>query len=514
MYIVGWDVHGEYHIAKLVENSAHWNPTIPNNANAMLSTVILPVVYSKLLNMELTWVFKIVFPFLFSLVPLGLYEVFRRQTNEKIAFLSVFFFMSIPASYFTIVSLPRQIIAMIFVTLLLLLVTDKKMDEGRKKLLSVIFGASLIMSHYGTSYVFMIILITVFLIGAVIHSDIGHKSTSLTFILFFTVYALTWYMYTSSSSNLNTIVLFGEHIWKFIFTELLNPQTRDFFWIIAGYRQSLTYRIAVILHLVTQFFIMVGFLELLLRYKQKKSFDEISIFSLAAFGIIVMCFIIPFFSRGLNIDRIYLIVLMILAPLCPIGFKCFLMAFNKFWRTTKWREEAQVIQISFRLFSVFLVIFLLFNCGFINELVKDHPRSSPLSTESVKVYGDIDDKASFYVKYTMEQDVFSAKWLSRSRAEHIKIYADLISCDHVLGSYGMIPFYILPEQQSYYPLPLNVPKEESYIYLRYFNVVEHSQYRSEPGPITSEPIKIENFSNGSNKIYTNGWSEIYYCDGQ
>lgn len=72
MYIWGWDTHHEYYLSNLVIANPLWVSTIPYAVNAMLSIVMFAPIVSSICNMSLTWVFKIIYPLLFSLVPLGL----------------------------------------------------------------------------------------------------------------------------------------------------------------------------------------------------------------------------------------------------------------------------------------------------------------------------------------------------------------------------------------------------------------------------------------------------------
>jgi uncharacterized membrane protein len=129
MYLWGWDIHGEYYLCNLVKMSGVWDSTMPGGYNAMLSIVILAPIYSIISNMDITWVFKIIYPMLFALVPLGLYRVFQKQTDDKIAFLSCFFFVSLFTFYGEMLALARQQIAELFLVLLVLLMIDKNMDR-------------------------------------------------------------------------------------------------------------------------------------------------------------------------------------------------------------------------------------------------------------------------------------------------------------------------------------------------------------------------------------------------
>ena len=68
-YIIGWDVHIEYYLFESVKSSGHWNPPYPNMCNSALSITILPAMVQSLLVGDDTAIFKTMYPFAFSLVP-------------------------------------------------------------------------------------------------------------------------------------------------------------------------------------------------------------------------------------------------------------------------------------------------------------------------------------------------------------------------------------------------------------------------------------------------------------
>ena len=252
MYIIGWDIHLEYYLCNLVKMNGIWTSTIPITYNAMLSIVMIAPIFSDICGMSLTWVFKIIYPLLFSLVPLVLYRAFQKQTNDKIAFLSVFFFMSF-IRFFS--PMPRQNIAEFYLVLLILPMIDKDINKIKRSFLFIVFGVSLAVSHYGTSYIYMFCLIAAWLIlifkdspamqklmNNFYYSKFGRKrekpvgnpvplkvdrTISSTFVLLFIIFTLTWYTYVSSSSAFNAIVRIGDHMASSIFTDFLNPEAAE-----------------------------------------------------------------------------------------------------------------------------------------------------------------------------------------------------------------------------------------------------------------------------------------------
>ena len=212
-YIRGVDACVELYAANLVKANSLWNPEVPINQNAMLSIVILRPIYSILLGISLTEAFTLTSPFLFSLVPVALYEISRRviksQSKDEIAFLSCSFFMFFWMFYTTMANLYRQQIAMLFLSLIILLLTDREMKTSiGKKVLLIIFSISLVVSHYATAYLYMFILLAALLLSALkpLRKLFSFESISSNYIALFIAIIITWYIYTSGGTLFNALV--------------------------------------------------------------------------------------------------------------------------------------------------------------------------------------------------------------------------------------------------------------------------------------------------------------------
>ncbi|MFN3284467.1 MAG: hypothetical protein ACK40Q_09580, partial [Pseudothermotoga sp.] len=132
----GSDVAVEHFVFKITQNTAYWGSPNPyfehigyGRIHSMLSVTILPTIYSSLLNIDSTWVFKSIFPLIFSFVPLGLYQIWKGYVGKKYAFISAFLFMSYETFYTEMLGLNRQMIAELFFVLLLLVIVNKKMKQ-------------------------------------------------------------------------------------------------------------------------------------------------------------------------------------------------------------------------------------------------------------------------------------------------------------------------------------------------------------------------------------------------
>ena len=174
-HIWGYDIFFEYQFATYVIKNGIWDYTWPHAYNAMLSVVMYAPIYNKLSGMTLTWILKFIYPFLFSLISIGLYKIFNRHTGGKIAFLAAFFFIAYNGfSYGWMVQMARQQIAEIFLVLLVWLMIDRNIPQTKRKILYLLFGVGLILSHYSVTYLFMFMLLATIVTLSLLSSSFGN----------------------------------------------------------------------------------------------------------------------------------------------------------------------------------------------------------------------------------------------------------------------------------------------------------------------------------------------------
>lgn len=510
-YIWGWDIHFEYYYSNLVLKNSLWNSTIYGNVNAMLSIVMLAPIYSIITGLSLTWVLKIIYPLIFSLVPLGIYRIFQKQIGDKIGFLSVFFCISFFTFYTEMLALARQQIAELFLILIILLIIDKKMIKMKRSMLYIIFSFSIIVSHYGISYIFMVLLIFVWSLfylftkyrSKEIKGDINSK-----FVLLYVILTLAWYMYISNSSALSTIVHIGSQISDSVYSDFLDPvsvepinqkERLESTSIILKQTISPLHEMGKYIHLISQFFIVIGIFTILLKRSKIKFENEYIAFSFGNLMILLASLSIPYFASSLNTTRLYQITLIFLAPFAVIGG---IMIFNMISKIVmrSWNENPD--RSSIKIMFIFFIIYFLFNSGFVYEITKDNPESISLSQETIKNYGNVEIKANFFTSFIPEQDYFSAIWLSKNRNNKMNVNMDLSRKNNLLVSYG---------NQGLYSILSKSPSKifrGSYIYTGYLNNVDKMMV----GPKYKRYwyiSEISPFLDKSNKIYTNNASIIY-----
>ncbi len=516
MYLTGGDIHQEYYLHKQILDNAYWNPQGVGNINAMLSIVIIPAVYSYFLKMDGAWVFKIIYPIIFSIVPLGLYCVYKRQiTSEKNAFFSVFFFMSFLTFFTEMLSLARQEIAELFFVLIIYLMVQNTLRENSRNVLILIFGISLITSHYGLSYLFIILMIFIYSVSTVLNGIQKIKgftlpefnlklSTRKIFLIFYIVFALLWYMNVSESSAFTKIIKIGDHLITSIFTEFFDPENRDITVLMAigaaePLVQSFGREIHRILQFITQIFIIVGFFKIISYREYSKLKAEYFYLIVGCLGLLVLSFL-PYSAKTLNMTRIYHIVLLAISPLFIVGG---IFVIERLLRIIINKNKLKQDHVILILVLGIMIPYFLFNAGFVYEITKDSPTSMPLSIERMKNY-DI-SKRSFYGTYTPEEDIYSARWFNINKNGTKMTFADGDSKLHVLISYGMIPFDRVRSLDAdiYQNTALKKGKIDSsyYLYLNKFDVCDNN-------PIIDNSIS-GSLSGNSSKVYSNGCGEIY-----
>jgi uncharacterized membrane protein len=509
-YINGWDIHIEYNLANNVLINSWWNHDIFSPVNSMLSIVMLAPIYSVMLNLDLTWVFKIVYPLIFSFVPVCLYVVFQKQTTELVATLSCIFFVSLFTFYTEMLALARQQIAELFFVLLILLIIRKEMEPVKRMALASIFTASLVVSHYGISYIYILLIVAVWLAGTLRRvlrdlmgkpGDDGEKGNMVNaiYIVLTVVFVLAWYAYTSHSSNLINLISVCSVIINNAFVDILNPATSQGLSLMFSKDFTFVHSMAKYLHLISQAFIVLGLVVCTLKLSRSKFDSQYLIISFISLGLCISGVVLPFFASSLNATRLYQISLIILAPFCIIGLKHAVEPINRLINLLTRTKLASRFNV---ILSLFLIVFLLLNTGFIYELLNDAPTSVSLSQENIRSYGNVNSKAEILYNdlNTFDQDVNSVTWCNSMLALELhELYTDL-NTQHPCISYGkMYPSIITKNVSAIDP--------GSYLLFGYPSVRDNVVRESLSE--TFNMTDISGFLYNNSRIYDNGGGEVY-----
>lgn len=492
-YIVGYDIHKEFYIFKLTENVFHWDSFISssnidiNRLNGMLSITILPTIYSQILNVDGTIIFKFLYPFILSCLIIGIYRLYCIKFDSQTSFLSTLFFMT--NSVFFMLFSTRQIVAEIFYILLFIVLFTKNIPILKKSICYFIFSAAMIVSHYSITYIYLFMITIMWIITSLFLKK--YQTIKINYIIYTLVFSFFWYIYISDASSFKSFIDTINFIFKNIYRDLFDLETRGILIVSAlggGDISSVWHQIGRIFFYISELLIILGFIQFVInRYRERQLFKEYNILIYLNFFIIMMCIVLPNFAKALQITRFYQITLLILAPMCIIGGKIILSLFMK----KNYKSYGNLIIIIF-----FIVPFFLFQSGFIYSIVGDSNWSIPLSIKNGRV-----TNLELYNSVTNEQEVFGANWLRENTGDNSNlkrtIYADRYSSANVLTSYGMIPM----EEKLILTNTTNI-NTFSYIYLRKINIVDGIIDRWNIDEFSSE-------LNIYNKIYTNSNCNIY-----
>ncbi len=490
-HLVGYDIHGEYHVFRLTDLNSLWSPYLEegvyrNNIYAYITCIsitILPVIFHVITGISPEYIFKLIFVSFFSIIPLAVFRIARYNFDKYTSFLSALFFIILGYFHTQLPMVPRQGIAFIFFSLLILALFDNKISHLKRRVLFVVFVFSAIMAHYSTAIVMFIVLTAFFILnapGIKSRPDSSDRIRGNTIILI-GISLFAWQVYTEGVllNLLNLMKNFFLHLSEFLEPETKGTTVLSLIGMQAG---DPVVRMGFYIGTLTRIFIVVGTLFVFLRWRDLKIKRDFVLLQLIGLAILFLVVITPYVSKGYNAERVYLQTLIFLAPSFVIGgLKVIDML------RVKGKE------IGYGIVVLILVFHFAFQAGLIYQFVGIQ-QSVALAREG-EMYNRL---------YVHEQDIESAKWLGNIAREK-PIFTDANGQD-ILTSYGMLPnarIWAVKKDMELFGNP--------YIYLRYSNVVN--------GKITLRGSVDSNLSDTNipymlglditDKVFDNGGSMVY-----
>lgn len=487
-YIWGADIQLEYYLSSSVLSSGVWDPSFPSAVNSMLSVVILAPALSSICNLSLVWVFKLIYPALFALVPLGLFEVYREQTDSRIAVLASLFFISLFTFFREMTQLARQEIAELVLVAMIVVMLELRLNGIQKMCLLIVFGFLLVVSHNGLTFLFVAILVSSWFLLRYLKQPQVQRITrgySARYIVFLTLIAVTWYTYVSQSAPFNGIVGVILDIVGSSYDDVLNPSASQGLALIVSPSLTIINYIGKFVHLLPQVLISIGVLISIRATHAGRLRTEFLALSVSSFIVMIAGLTVPFFASSLNASRLYQIGLIFLAPFSLIGMLQLAATLGRMLKVT---NMVRLQTGAIRLASVFFMVFLLFNTGFMYELA-DQPKSFSLNSNV--------DTARFNT-----QEVTSAEWLLETKGNQT-IYADAFRW-LVIGGLDWKETYTLT--RDVFELQPN-----SYIFLGTVNVMDgRVLVTNRTGVLVNyEYVDITEILSTRSRLFDNGGSRIY-----
>lgn len=159
-HVIGHDIQREFYFFQLAQSMQRWDiGAYADPYNACLSVTLLPVTVAALTGLSGAWVFKLVLPLLFAPVAAALYALAARFLPRPFAVTAVTLFLAFPTFYIDMAYLLRQATAFLFVAGFVLLAADKDEAGWRARVLAIVMGLGVVLSHYSTTYVLALTLL-------------------------------------------------------------------------------------------------------------------------------------------------------------------------------------------------------------------------------------------------------------------------------------------------------------------------------------------------------------------
>jgi uncharacterized membrane protein len=277
-----------------------------------------------------------------------------------------------------------------------------------------------------------------------------------------------------------------------------------------GVKPALVNRIDLMVQYLIQFFIVVGVLTL---WRLRKLVNG-EFLSYASVGLILVVsgVVLPYFSSSLNESRIYQFSLIFLAPACVLGGEIVFRNLSyviSALRQRSWHVTLPSSNGSLTFASCFIILFLLFNTGFINEISGAPPNAFALGMNRIRGSNNPTLVLFLYGVYLPEQDYAGARWFSSNTLQNQTVCMDSVSSSFLLAYSGVAPVQDrnLTEGLDLVPLGLTAGLTPGcrYAYLSYLNMVKGIVETSEG----YDPIsKFSNLDYQRNRIYSNGATVI------
>jgi uncharacterized membrane protein len=518
-YIVGWDANLEYYVFRLTQINGYWgslsanlNSVITLDYNSMLSITLLPTIFSVLMNAKGDIVFKILYPFIFSFIPLSLYRIYEKQFGKLIGLLSVLFFVFTSTAFYGLepLSLNRQIVGDLFLLLSVFLLISHAIPVTKRRILLIIFGAALVVSHYTLAYIYLAMAALVFVISRV-KSKFDYTLNAATVLLIFVI-TFSWYALVTSSPLLsltdNVRRIFDEFTTGTLSTYSGTGTASNMFATPQAFTTAAW--INLLMTGIANLFLIIGVFLIIFRKKRTGIFDRFRVLSIFAAIILGVSYIAPSIATKFNFTRFYGFTLLFLSPCFVIGGQFLLITIRKTFTKIKRAQplkrqsasKMKNINLSLLLIAVILGGYFLSQAGFVNRVTGGAIHSYVLDFDRMKASNESQYKILLSYDYFPEQEVFSATWLLNHNVEQGWVIADYVSQTHVLASYGLVPNNLI--------LPLtntSNPSQGSFIFLGSLNLVNGVVTTISGSFNTSE---ISFLLDQNSIVYSNGNSEILY----
>lgn len=510
------DNFNEFYVFRIADNNNYWQNqamslsyTLTESLNSMLSITILPAIYSTFLRIDQELFFKLFYPVIFSLTPLVIYKIYEGQTNKKIALFGTLFFITTSISFYALepLSLSRQMVGLLFLSLCIFLIIDKKIELLKKRFLLVIFSLALTVSHYSLVFIYIGFIILYYGIS---YLDVYYKNNkeerTLNFgtLLLILLFSFSWFIYVSNSPLNQLLSQFTIIVQKFSL-DFFSLQARGFEGSLVSLSPGISSTIVGNIHkyllYLEHFLIAIGLLILLVKPKKFALSPEFRLVTILFTGALALFLLVPNAAGTLNLTRVYAIIMPFLGLFIVLGGITALNFLKGLFTRPSANDNIGSHMHLAGIISCLIILTFTFQVGLVNHLTNDYPYSYSLDLDRKLASNSRGVLYTTHSLFFLDSEISGAKWLLQNGNSNYNVFSDWNSRTTTLLGYGLVSdsrFISISNTTIFTP--------HTYVYLKTLNIeldtitLFNSQFNS---------TVISTELNNSNKIYSNYNSYLY-----
>lgn len=402
-HLWGYDIHFEYRTAAEIFQTGHWNPSLQDSSNSLVTVTLLAAVYSMVTGLDIVWVYKLIYPLLVSLLPVGIWYIARSEfTSRSVAILAPFalmfyygFFKDMP---------DKQLVAGLFAVFVLVAFLDRELSTIQRWVLGFTFAVGLVFSHYGVSLLFAAFLafalVARYIVQTVLNVEVTTRIARLPLVAFLGLFWVVWYLFTASGVNFYRVVGVGYEMAQSL--PFPTSERSGAAYATMGFESGywLAYRF---LYIFLVGLVGLGVLSALYTIVTDRDAGQSTEYTLFAAGVLGFLVLSVVFTFGMGFDRTLQIALLVLSPFAIVGAMT-IVSFAS-WLAGRVPESGFRARIDHipteSLFAVFLAVLFLFSSGTVFAFA-----SQPLPAYNI----NLDEDAGWPV-YS-QSEVNATRWLA------------------------------------------------------------------------------------------------------
>jgi uncharacterized membrane protein len=444
-HLWGFDIHFEYFTAAKIFENGYWNPGWPDASNSLVMITLLAAVYSMVTGLDIVLVYKIIYPLLVSLLPLGIWYIVESEfADRSVAMLAPFalvfyygFFKTMP---------DKQEVAGLFAVFLLVVFLDRKLSATQRWVLGLAFAVALTFSHYGVSLLFVgflaFALVARYVVQAVTTINVSTRITRPSLVGFLSAFWVVWYLLTASGVNFYRVVAVGYEMIESLPFPM--SERSGVAYATTGFESGywIAYKFIYIILLGLIGVGIVSALYVIYTDRDAARSTEYTLFSAGVFCFLVLSVV---FTFGMGFDRTLQIALFVVSPFAIVGSKA--AASFASWLAARLPNPNRLpnLKIDLRacidsvpiegLFAVFLAVLFLFSSGTVFAL----------ADQQVPPYNiNLDEDAGWPV-YS-QSEVAATRWLETHVSDNATV-AVYNNWEHIKSRDGLLVSEVVPPDE-------------------------------------------------------------------